>query len=277
MSHNHFAVLILTMQGDSGGPILNVATQKQVGVVSWGDNSCGDYPTGLYFHHSICSSISSQTLSGLIMLINVACSDHSILFHINLSIFVVFSRVSAAYDDFILPYIARMSDKFYDLLNCFDNSFYDSKGFDCVDYANTPDACGEIADNNANAGVTANEACCTCGGGTNEKRPSSKPSISSNPSVSSKPSGIPSVSSIPSDSSKPSTCNTAGWVDADGDGCDWYEENELPGCPLYGDCCDGGMGVANNNCCFCAGTGVSVKDQTISSFFLCKDSLCIFI
>ncbi len=82
---------------------------------------------------------SSQTLSGLIMLINVACSDHSILFHTNLSIFVVFSPVSAAYNDFILPSIARMSDKLHDLLNCIDNVFYDSQGFDWMDYTNNPE------------------------------------------------------------------------------------------------------------------------------------------
>jgi hypothetical protein len=54
-----------------------------------------------------------------------------------------------------------------------------------------PDACGESAEEYANAGVTANEACCACGGGTNEKRPSSAPSISSSPSDSSKRRVIP--------------------------------------------------------------------------------------
>ena len=59
-------------------------------------------------------------------------------------------------------------------------------------------------------------------------------------------------------SAAPSVCtgNTAGWVDDFGDGCDWYESSDLVGCPYFGNSYDGGMGVANDNCCFCAGTGV---------------------
>ena len=56
----------------------------------------------------------------------------------------------------------------------------------------------------------------------------------------------------------PCTNNTIGWVDVDGNGCDWYEVNDLPGCPHHGNSHDGGSGVANDHCCFCAGTGVSV-------------------
>ena len=40
------------------------------------------------------------------------------------------------------------------------------------------------------------------------------------------------------------TGNTAGWVDVSGDGCDWYERYDLVGAP-------GGIGVANDICCFC--------------------------
>ena len=175
----------------------------------------------------------------------------------NLSLFIVYARVSSAHDDFILPYIDKLSDTLSDRLDCIDNSFYDSRGYDCITYTTFPRKCLS-AEMRANAGVTANEACCACGGGTNEKRPSSEPSISSGPSDSSKPSGNPSVSSNPSDSPKPSSCDTPGWVDRYGDGCDWYEENDLPGCPNFGDD-DGGTGgsVADDNCCYCAGTGVS--------------------
>jgi hypothetical protein len=53
--------------------------------------------------------------------------------------------------------------------------------------------------------------------------------------------------------------NTVGWVDIEGDGCDWYEANDLPGCPMWGSFPGMDMmGVADDNCCFCAGTGVSV-------------------
>ena len=54
------------------------------------------------------------------------------------------------------------------------------------------------------------------------------------------------------------TGNTVGWVDMYGFGCDVYEEVDLPGCPYYGNAFDGDMGSANDNCCYCAGTGVSV-------------------
>jgi hypothetical protein len=58
--------------------------------------------------------------------------------------------------------------------------------------------------------------------------------------------------------------STIGWVDSDGDGCDWYEVNDSPGCPNFGDSFGGSMGVADNNCCYCAGTRVSVIALVIS-------------
>ena len=51
-----------------------------------------------------------------------------------------------------------------------------------------------------------------------------------------------------------SCADTLGWVDGQGDGCNWYEAIDLPGCPIYGQ--DAGiLGVAADNCCHCAGTG----------------------
>ena len=66
--------------------------------------------------------------------------------------------------------------------------------------------------------------------------------------------------------------NTPGWTDVDGDGCDWYEANDFPGCPLYGDF--GALenreeGVANDNCCHCTGTVVSGHFQ-----YLCVIQMC---
>ncbi len=74
------------------------------------------------------------------------------------------------------------------------------------------------------------------------------------------PTSSPTVSDAPTTSAAPSMCigSTVGWVDSFGDGCDWYEVHDLPGCPYGGNAFDGGMGVADENCCFCAGTGVSV-------------------
>ena len=56
----------------------------------------------------------------------------------------------------------------------------------------------------------------------------------------------------------PCSGSTPDWTDSAGDGCEWYEAFDRPGCPVYGD--DYGTeerGVANDNCCYCEGTGVS--------------------
>jgi len=57
------------------------------------------------------------------------------------------------------------------------------------------------------------------------------------------------------------------WTDAYGDGCDWYEDNDEPGCPIHGS--DGvglrdDLGVAKDNCCHCANTSNEV-DRTVST------------
>jgi len=69
-----------------------------------------------------------------------------------------------------------------------------------------------------------------------------------------------------------STCtgSTPGWVDVDGDGCDWYELYEPLGCPYGGDYAGYDLNtgemivgepgsVANDNCCHCFGTAVSIS------------------
>ncbi len=47
------------------------------------------------------------------------------------------------------------------------------------------------------------------------------------------------------------TGNTENWVDLYGDGCDWYEQNDLPGCDEKGILYEGEMGNAMDNCCHC--------------------------
>lgn len=61
------------------------------------------------------------------------------------------------------------------------------------------------------------------------------------------------------DPASPSPCDNDApdWVDFLGYGCDWYEVNDMPGCPYFGNGNEGAMGVANDNCCYCAGTHVS--------------------
>ncbi|KAK1733314.1 hypothetical protein QTG54_016031 [Skeletonema marinoi] len=60
----------------------------------------------------------------------------------------------------------------------------------------------------------------------------------------------------PTSTSSSCTGSTPGWTDIDGDGCDWYEMNDSPGCPLYGDSHVGELGSANENCCYCFSTDV---------------------
>lgn len=45
--------------------------------------------------------------------------------------------------------------------------------------------------------------------------------------------------------------DSAYWVDSDGDGCEWYEANDLPGCPIFGIVYGTDAGTAKDNCCFC--------------------------
>lgn len=64
----------------------------------------------------------------------------------------------------------------------------------------------------------------------------------------------------------PCSGNTPGWTDSFGDGCAWYVENDTLGCPVFGNAYGGSSGVANDNCCWCFGTGVSLT--TLNSFFV---------
>jgi hypothetical protein len=76
------------------------------------------------------------------------------------------------------------------------------------------------------------------------------------PTVSPYPTLSPTKSFNPTTTSSPSLCtgNTPNWTDGFGDGCDWYEEYYLPGCPGVDDdyCRNGTMGSARDNCCYCS-------------------------
>jgi trypsin len=90
------------------------------------------------------------------------------------------------------------------------------------------------------------------------------------------PTYFPTKSPSPTASSRPSACmgNTENWVDVAGDGCDWYEKNDSPGCEATSALYEGEMGSAIDNCCYCFsnredggnlndvaedGTGVSIE------------------
>jgi len=50
------------------------------------------------------------------------------------------------------------------------------------------------------------------------------------------------------------TGNTPNWSIYGVFGCNWFEVNDLPGCPYNGDFSNGGMGSAKDNCCYCSST-----------------------
>ena len=77
-----------------------------------------------------------------------------------------------------------------------------------------------------------------------------------------------SSSSPTSPTPKSCTGNTPNWQDSYGDGCEWYEVNDTPGCPQHTQDYDGGMGVANDNCCYCEGTGVSHSENLKTILFI---------
>ena len=80
---------------------------------------------------------------------------------------------------------------------------------------------------------------------------------------SSSPSDAPSQS--PMMGTPSSGCNdTLNWFDIYGDGCEWYELNDSPGCPDHG-YYDGGTGLPVDNCCHCqvAVTSTPTKDPVI--------------
>ena len=49
--------------------------------------------------------------------------------------------------------------------------------------------------------------------------------------------------------------NTVGWVDAVGNECDWYETNDLPGCPS--------SNATKDNCCYCGKVHTRKSTSTV--------------
>ena len=126
---------------------------------------------------------------------------------------------------------------------CYDyNGWVDSWGNGCDGYEYNEDpGCPEYGYSYPNEdNITAKDACCYCGGGGSMNIPSAFPSHQYEPSV------IPTV-----------TCyDYNGWVDYYGDGCDWYEKSDDPGCPWYGEEWPNEDGItANDSCCYCGGGG----------------------
>lgn len=162
-------------------------TGKLVGVVSWGQGcALSNYPGGK-FHSSI-----------LIVLVLPLLLRSNILHSLSISgyhnLLTVYSRVDYSIGhDFITKYITQWSSSTTPpsnswvkrlttttsefKLGCSDKGgFYDSRGVDynCMWYAGTGTGtstrCSQYG-NSAHAGVTANMACCACGGGVRAPSP----------------------------------------------------------------------------------------------------------
>ncbi|KAL3927084.1 MAG: hypothetical protein SGBAC_013226 [Bacillariaceae sp.] len=131
--------------------------------------------------------------------------------------------------------------------NCTDYlGFVDEYKDDCSWYSEFDDpGCpieGETAGGSGFEDVTASDACCTCGGG-GARSPTEVPGPTTAPSIEATFYG-------------PNCTDFQDWQDEYQDGCDWYMENDVGGCPTHGDV-DGGAGFtgisASEACCYCGG------------------------
>jgi hypothetical protein len=132
---------------------------------------------------------------------------------------------------------------------CFDTpNWEDGDGDGCKWYEeNDTKGCPNLGSSYEGDMVVANDNCCFCGGGSHTLSPTTSSTASSSPTKSATPSSSPKPSASPTQ-----TClDTRNWEDGWGSDCKWYKENDEPGCPGLGSYNDGGMGVANDNCCYC--------------------------
>jgi len=161
---------------------------------------------------------------------------------------------------------------------CYDyNGWVDivGNGCDWYEYWDDPD-CPDRGDWRPNEdGITANDACCYCGGGGSMNIPSASPSHqyiptvtpsltpTNKPSHQYKPTVTPSLTPTnkPSYQYEPTVTPSAtpacydyiGWVNSNGRVCYWYEVYDNS-CPFYGDMYPNEDGItANNACCHCGG------------------------
>ena len=126
--------------------------------------------------------------------------------------------------------------------------------------------CESYGDSYEYDGYTADEACCTCGGGTGTtesptEAPSSAPSVgdTSHPTYAPSEVDTPAPTEAPSHTSSSCEDNKGSggttWHDSQGESynCDWYSEGD--NCETYGDQYENDGYTANQACCACQSTG----------------------
>merc|ERR1711865_1369440 len=117
-------------------------------------------------------------------------------------------------------------------------------------------------DSYANEGLTANQACCVCGGGETWGDPNAQPT----PSPSEEPTGEPTASAPPQDCVDKTLQNGDPWHDIDGPrySCAWYQNNGFGSrCNSYGNSYANEGLTANQACCGCGGGGTSVEPAAV--------------
>lgn len=123
-------------------------------------------------------------------------------------------------------------------VQCFNVPYwFDIYGNNCAWYAAREGRCDVFSDSYYPGinGLTANEACCDCGGGT----------------------------------TTPPRCNdTPGWVDSFGDSCRWYEGNSVDRCFIEGYVVGTDGQTANEACCVCGGGTTACEDDPDFTFLL---------
>ena len=114
--------------------------------------------------------------------------------------------------------------------------FRDSDGDSCRWYEiNDWPGCPVFGESFGDSMGTARENCCYCW----MDAPTPSPTISTSPTITLTPA--------------PTVCtgSTPNFKDSVGDGCEWYEMFDAPGCPFAGHLFEGVIGVANDHCCYC--------------------------
>eukprot|EP00956_Cyclotella_meneghiniana_P038211 scaffold150086_cov56-Cyclotella_meneghiniana.AAC.2 len=83
------------------------------------------------------------------------------------------------------------------------------------------------------------------------------------------------MDSVPSTSPTKFCYDTPDWKDVANDGCRWYEKNDRPGCPDFGNDSEwagDNTGMATDHCCYCGGGIKSSSDTTIDAVVSPSDS-----